>query len=145
MTVIMKALILLCCVTAAIVLTPRNGMAGSQKKVKLKGVLLDPQDARIVHATVTLENDKLKRQVYSNEEGVYEVQLPAGVYRLTVESHGFKELQITMLQVDTDDADDLTIHLEPQRTGPHGYFDFPIRIEPKNSPLPEKIKPRKIQ
>src|SRR5437773_10037741 len=106
MRVIMKALILLYCVTAAIVLTPRVGTAGSQELVKLKGVLLDPQDARIVRATVTLENDKLKRQVYSNEEGGFEVQLPIGVYQLTVESNGFTKLLMTSLQVKSDVVDD---------------------------------------
>jgi hypothetical protein len=139
----MRASILLCCVAAAIALTSHIGTARSQDNIKLKGVLLDPQDARIVLAMVTLESDKLKRQVYTNEEGVFEVQLPAGVYQLTVESNGFKKLQMTAVSVNSDDADDLTIHLEPERTGPHGVFD--LQIEPENSPLPEKIKPRKIQ
>ena len=142
--VIVRALMLLCIATAGIVLTPQIGAAGRQDTVKLKGVVLDPQDARIVRASITLENDKLKRVVYSNEEGSFEAQLPAGVYQLTVESNGFKKLHTKALQVKYDDVDDLTIHLEPEPPGIHLYFPDYSLIEPENSPLPEKINPRKI-
>lgn len=113
---------------------------------KLKGVLLDPQDARVVHATITLANDKFKRLVYPNEEGIFEAQLPVGVYQLTVDSYGFKILEMEALPIRSDDVNELTIHLEPEPTRPHHYFpNLEIRIEPENAPLPEKFKPRKIE
>ena len=62
---------------------------------KVTGVVLDPNEARIVGAIVTVENGSFKREVRSNEEGNFEIELPAGTYQLVVEMEGFKKFKLS--------------------------------------------------
>ena len=55
----------------------------------VRGTVFDSNDAVVPNAKVIFEADGLKREVLTNEEGFYVIELPSGVYRVTTDSLGF--------------------------------------------------------
>jgi hypothetical protein len=62
---------------------------------KVTGVVIDPNEARIVGATIKVENGSFKREVRSDDEGYFEIELPAGTYHMVVEMDGFKKFKLS--------------------------------------------------
>lgn len=87
---------------------------------KIRGVVLDANGSRIVGARVQIENARLSRVVQSGEEGTFEVELPAGSYRLTAEMNGFKRFVLSTLRV---------------RAGALRSVDIRMEVEPPRGPL----------
>src|SRR4028118_285971 len=57
---------------------------------KLKGRVVDVLGAAIAKATVTIKNSEGAKQVVTNEDGEFEIQLPIGLYEIrTEEMPGF--------------------------------------------------------
>lgn len=56
---------------------------------QLTGVVTDTNDARVANATVTITGDRMARTVTTSEDGTYRINLPFGIYRITVKSRGF--------------------------------------------------------
>ncbi|HZT58639.1 MAG TPA: carboxypeptidase regulatory-like domain-containing protein [Pyrinomonadaceae bacterium] len=78
---------------------PDTGEVGSNKIV---GTVRDPQGAVVAGATVTVKNETTGQEftATTNSEGVFRTQmLAAGKYTVTVESPGFKRLEITGVKV----------------------------------------------
>lgn len=96
------------------------GRAHNLRASKLTGIVLDENDSRIVGATVRIENEHLYRVVRSSDEGAFEIELPAGVYRLTVEMDGFKRFVLSPLRL---------------RPGARGSVNIRMKIEPPQMPL----------
>jgi hypothetical protein len=141
----MKVITILCCITLSLMSLHQANAAIVQGTVKVKGVLLDPQDARVVDATVTFWNEKLNRKAYLSEEGIFEISLPAGLYQFSVQSGGFRAFKIESLEIKADGVKEMKVHLELEPIkGPHSIGGVFERIEPEKAPLGEKIKPRKI-
>jgi hypothetical protein len=116
-----------------------------QDTVKVKGVLLDFQDARVTRATVTFKNEILDRKTYPNDEGVFEIRLPIGTYEFSVQSYGFKTYKIESLEIKADGMGELKVELEPDLVKePHEISGIFVPIKPENAPIPEKIPPKKI-
>jgi hypothetical protein len=124
--------------------------SGSSPKppARFQGVLLDVTDARIVGATLTIVSRTRKITFQSNEEGLFDLEVPPGFYQLVVEALGFERFQIKRLEVKKEGVKGMTIHLNVDRD----YVGPPIyeppgesRIEPEKAPVIEPIKPRKIQ
>jgi uncharacterized membrane protein len=64
--------------------------AWGQGSSELKGRVVDVLGAAIAKATVTIKTSEGKNQVVTDEDGEFEIQLPAGVYEIrTEEMPGF--------------------------------------------------------
>jgi hypothetical protein len=61
-------------------------------KGKLRGIVVELTYARVPKTTIVLENESFKKEVTADEEGAYEVELPAGTYLVKAQSFGFREL-----------------------------------------------------
>ncbi len=78
---------------------------------KIAGVVLDINDARIADATVIIERAKFKRELRSGDAGEFEIELPAGVYQITVEKHGFNRFVVESLKVKPKVTEMINIHM----------------------------------
>ncbi len=56
---------------------------------KLAGLVLDAGEARVVAARVIIESKGFRREVTSDNEGNYEVELPEGKYKIHAERADF--------------------------------------------------------
>jgi hypothetical protein len=86
----------------------------------LSGTLRDPIGAVIPAAKVRLINSEAKeaRETTTNEDGRFEFNpVAAGNYSLTIESHGFKNLEIKNLSVERDKLTNIELILEPALQG----------------------------
>ncbi|MGI8495200.1 MAG: carboxypeptidase-like regulatory domain-containing protein [Pyrinomonadaceae bacterium] len=55
----------------------------------MKGLVVDPTDARIAYGRIVVESKKLNQKVKANESGEYEIILPVGEYEVFAEMDGF--------------------------------------------------------
>ena len=78
---------------------------------RVSGLVVDVNDARIAGARITVENAEVKRTRRSNDEGRFEVEVPPGTYRITVEQPGFKKFQLPEFHVGTD-VSELNVRME---------------------------------
>jgi hypothetical protein len=92
---------------------------------RISGVVLDRNDSRIVGALITIKNAGFVRRVRSDDEGRFELELPAGNYEISVEQRGFKTYKLPSLRADAGATAQVNIHLE---------------VEPPREPL--KIRPQ---
>jgi 3-hydroxymyristoyl/3-hydroxydecanoyl-(acyl carrier protein) dehydratase len=93
--------------------------AGNSQASKIVGTVLDKNDARIVGAVIKIKNARFSRTVISDTEGVFEVELLAGAYQLTVEMDGFKRFELSPFQVKAGAREQVNVHMEvkpPQST-----------------------------
>ena len=79
---------------------------------KIDGTVLDKNDARIAGATIKIENARFSREVLSGDQGDFEVRLPAGVYRITVEMDGFKKLVLSPFRVRAGGSESVSVQME---------------------------------
>lgn len=56
----------------------------------LQGIVVDWQEARIPGAQVLVVGKRLKGEMRTDAKGEFEIQLPAGKYRVEVRTPGFK-------------------------------------------------------
>lgn len=61
----------------------------AQSSGQVVGTVFDPYEAVVPVATITFTKGKLKMRTTTNESGAYRVELPAGIYRVTVKRQGF--------------------------------------------------------
>ena len=86
--------------------------APSAKQPKIRGVILDINDARVTNALVKVEAGKIRRVVTSDYEGQFEISLPPGSYQITVEANGFRRFVYSSLKVQTNKTEIINIHLD---------------------------------
>jgi hypothetical protein len=89
--------------------------SAKQPMGKIKGLVLDRNDARVVDATIIIESSPkvgFKRQLKSGETGDFEIKVPAGVYYITVEANGFRRFEGWELKVNPKVTEMINIHLE---------------------------------
>jgi len=128
-------------------LTVQAASSKRQTLARFQGVLLDVNDARIAHATVAIESRSGKLTFQSDEQGLFDVKIPPGSYRLVVEARGFERFRIKKLEVKKNGIRGLTLHLNVDPNNKIWFEGIEPKdppIEPKKSPLIEKIKPRRI-
>jgi uncharacterized membrane protein len=68
---------------------PLTQSSSSASTGKLSGLVLDPGKARVPAAKVLVESKGFRREVVSANDGSYEVELPAGKYKVTVARDDF--------------------------------------------------------
>jgi hypothetical protein len=87
----------LCCV----------GMYGQTVSSSLEGVVVDPADAAVANAPVTLTNPATKatRTADTDNTGTYRfLQVDPGIYNLTVKATGFKTLTQTGIAISAQET-----------------------------------------
>ena len=121
--------------------------ASQQQTGKIKGLVLDSNDARIVRAKITISGENVKRTIESDDIGVFEIEVPAGVYQLRVESPGFQQQQVSQLQVKAGavTSSPLRLAVEPSEPRFEGVEPEEMPIEPSNAPIGEKIPHKKLR
>ncbi|MBA2341274.1 MAG: carboxypeptidase regulatory-like domain-containing protein [Pyrinomonadaceae bacterium] len=82
-------------------------------KGKIKGLILDANEARVPNARVVLKGKEFTRKVKSNEAGEFEVELPAGVYQISIDARslGFSLFQEKGIRVRAGSAQEFRITL----------------------------------
>ena len=88
--------------------------AGSQDRnvSTITGVVLDTNNARIVDTLVKIENAKIRQHVKSDDEGRFQIELPAGDYQITAEHHGFKRFEFSPFRAQPGACELVNIHME---------------------------------
>lgn len=56
----------------------------------LRGVVVDPQGARVITASVAVQNRNFRLQSKVDSEGLFQIPLPAGRYEVIVIAAGFE-------------------------------------------------------
>ena len=82
---------------------------------RVAGVVFDANDARIVGATITVENAEVKKIVRSDDEGQFEVSVPSGTYHVTVEQPGFKRFRLPQFKVETSARLNIRMEVQPPK------------------------------
>jgi hypothetical protein len=78
----------------------------------LKGLIVDPTDARIAYARLVLESKNLKRKVKANDSGEYKIVLPVGEYKVFAEMDGFHSSRREKLRVVQNKTIEFNVTLE---------------------------------
>ena len=89
-----------------------HGSARGERKSRIVGVVLDPNGARIPFANVRIENAGAQREAYTSDEGSFEVELPAGAYRITVEAEGFQKVELASFRVRANRRESLKVSMK---------------------------------
>ncbi|MGI8734506.1 MAG: carboxypeptidase-like regulatory domain-containing protein [Pyrinomonadaceae bacterium] len=88
---------------------------------KVNGIVKDTHDAAVQGVSIVFESrvsgKKFKRKVESDSNGWYEIDLPVGLYRLTVKFSGFRKFQHKELMVEVGKSTrfDIVLKENPRR------------------------------
>lgn len=118
---------------------------------RIVGTLTDPNGAMIPGATVRLRNAKIDRHTTVNAEGAYIfIQIPAGIYDLTINSPGFREQKVKSLVINDNEKIDLDVVIASSEY--HEMMGVVVDvqeirtpIDPTSSTVQTTITSRKIQ
>lgn len=75
---------------ALLILTIDISVRSQSQTGRLKGVIVDWQHARVLPSCLDITNKDFAKRVSANENGAFEVELPAGKYRITAQAPHFK-------------------------------------------------------
>ena len=84
----------------------------SRSNGTIVGRVLDCNGARVTNAAISIENGELERRLKSNEDGEFEISLPAGVYRITVEADGFRRFVYSSVKIRATATKRMNIYLD---------------------------------
>ena len=82
---------------------------------RLKGFVLDRGGARIPAAVIVIEAENFGKESGYTEDGSYQVDLPAGSYRVTARSDGFYPLRRERVRVSAGTTKTLNFRLRGAR------------------------------
>jgi len=99
-------------VLALLVFVPPVVSAQSSQTGTITGTVVDANNARIVSARITVESTHLRRQVETNDEGNFEVELPPDDYSISVEKAGFKRFVLSSFRTQTAAQHKITVRLK---------------------------------
>jgi len=68
--------------------------------------------ARVAFATIRIENAGAKREAYTSDEGSFEVELPAGSYRITIEAQGFQKVELASFRARANRRESLKVSMK---------------------------------
>lgn len=115
----------------AVFLAIANAATPKDHLGKVKGVISDVHKARVMNAHVTLEGDKSRRRLVTNDAGEFEVALPPGKYLVTVDADGFRLFVSPEFEVKPDKTQKLNIELRVKK---------PVGLVPVSSdPVPREF------
>ena len=88
--------------------------AAQNKTGKIKGVLTDENGARIVNATITVKGGKFSRKFSPSYDGEFQIDVPEGKYKITVEAHAFVPFKRSKIRVAAGQTENLEIRMQVQ-------------------------------
>ena len=91
---------------------PSTVTAQDPVNITVSGVVLDANDARIVGAIVKFGNAKVSRQVKSDTEGSFQIELPPGDYQISAEHHGFRRFEFSPFRAKPGVCELVNIHMD---------------------------------
>jgi hypothetical protein len=80
---------------------------------ELKGIVLDPNDARVAGAKITIENKRDRFELWSTDEGAFQLKLPVGEYQIKIESNGFKPYIKKRVRIEADKTETMSVTVTP--------------------------------
>jgi uncharacterized membrane protein len=104
--------VVLVALASASILAHTSAGARGEGKSRIVGVVLDPNGARIPFANVRIENANATREAHTGDEGSFEVELPAGTYRVTVEAQGFRTVKVASFRARADKSESLEVRMK---------------------------------
>ena len=69
---------------------------GQEPVVKVSGIAVDWQYARLLPTTIVFKSKDHTKEVKVDDEGAYEVELPPGVYVVTATAPNFRERRVKL-------------------------------------------------
>ena len=102
---ITKRLVPIACLFLAVYVTANAKVphAPAAAPGKLSGMVLDPNKLYVPGATITIKGRRVRRQLYSADDGSYSIELPPGAYIVRIAHPGFlrvrRQVQITSNEV----------------------------------------------
>jgi hypothetical protein len=78
----------------------------------LAGTVIDKNDARIAGAVIRIENASYRKELQTDDSGVFQLKLPAASYRITVEMAGFKRYVIPSFRTDSKIGSRITVRMK---------------------------------
>ena len=78
----------------------------------LVATVIDQNDARIAGAVIRIENARYRKERQTDDRGVFQLELPAGNYRITVEKDGFKRFVIPSFRTDSKTSSRITVRMK---------------------------------
>jgi hypothetical protein len=101
-------------VFALFVFVPQSVPAQSVQTSRILGTVVDANNARIAGALVIVESTHLRRELETNDEGNFLVELPPDNYKISVEKAGFKKFVLSSFQTKKDSQHEVTVRLKVQ-------------------------------
>jgi hypothetical protein len=87
---IMKKLVPIACLLLALSVTLNAKVPQAPATPgKLTGMVLDPAKVYVPGATVSVKGRRVRRQLYSADDGSYSIELPSGIYNVRIAHMGF--------------------------------------------------------
>jgi len=69
----------------------------SDSNIKVKGMVRDDAGGSLPKATITFSSKKLEKKAASNDDGTFELDLPAGTYRVVAKTEGCRQFKLKEL------------------------------------------------
>ncbi len=89
--------------------------SAKKKAGQITGVVLDVNDARIVHVRIKVAGQGFKWLGETGANGEFTVEVPFGEYRVYVYAPGFRKFESSSLKVKSGEKQKVNFHLEEAR------------------------------
>ena len=80
-------------------LAPLSARGSRQQFGKIKGQVVDINDARILRAEVVIAGGGLRWRLTTNDAGEFKTSLPTGEYQFSVEADGFQRFSSQRIEI----------------------------------------------
>jgi sporulation protein YlmC with PRC-barrel domain len=100
------------CVLGLSLLSVGPVFSAARKTGRVSGTVVDAKEGRIIGATVTIQAEKFKRTIKSDQRGEFQIDLPAGRYRIKTKAYLFQQKVLEEVEVEPKQTKKIVIHLE---------------------------------
>lgn len=110
--VVMKAVLPLLILSVLLQTIPTAQAKFTKRQTgKIEGFVTDKFGAHVTKAKIKIEGKRIKKEIVSDEEGRFQVDLPIGVYQNTVYSPGFELFKSDAIKVQADNTTTINVPL----------------------------------